>query len=108
MINNAGANHLGEPAGFDVAVAENLFALNMFSPMRLAEAVLPTMRRRQQGTIVNIASIAAANAWDDDALYGYEGNWPMLEGLATQLEDEGIKVLTVYRASEDTHGGSRT
>ncbi|MEC8052506.1 MAG: SDR family NAD(P)-dependent oxidoreductase [Myxococcota bacterium] len=98
LINNAGANHLGEPGGFDVAVAEKLFALNVFSPMRLVEAVLPAMRRRQHGTIVNIASIAAANA--PGMMTHYAATKAALarysEGLATQLEEEGIKVLTVY------------
>ena len=98
LINNAGANHLGEPGGFDVAVAEKLFALNVFSPIRLVEAVLPAMRRRQHGTIVNIASIAAANA--PGMMTHYAATKAALarysEGLATQLEEEGIKVLTVY------------
>ena len=31
LINNAGANHLGEPGGFDVAL-QKIFALNVFSP----------------------------------------------------------------------------
>ena len=66
--------------------------------MRLVEAVLPTMRRRQRGTIVNIASIAAANA--PGMMTHYAATKAALarysEGLATQLEDEGIKVLTVY------------
>ena len=98
LINNAGANHLGEPGGFDVAVAEKLFALNVFSPMRLVEAVLPAMRRRQRGTIVNIASIAAANAPGMMTHYGATkaALARYSEGLATQLEEEGIKVLTVY------------
>ena len=83
----------GEPGGFDVAIAEKLFALNVFSPMRLVEAVLPTMRCRQQGTIVNIASIAAANA--PGMMTHYAATKAALarysEGLATQLEDEVLR-----------------
>lgn len=98
LINNAGANHLGEPAGFNVEAAERLFALNVFSPMRLIEAVLPEMRRRRHGLIVNVASIAAANA--PGMMTHYAATKAALarysEGLATQLEAEGIRVLTVY------------
>lgn len=98
LINNAGANHLGDPAGFDVSAAERLFALNVFSPMRLIEAALPEMRKRGQGAIVNVASIAAANA--PGIMTHYAATKAALarysEGLATQLEPEGIQVLTVY------------
>lgn len=98
LINNAGANHLGDPAGFDVETAERLFALNVFSPMRLIEAVLPEMRQKRRGAIVNVASIAAANA--PGMMTHYAATKAALarysEGLATQLEGEGIQVLTVY------------
>ena len=98
LINNAGANDLGEPAGFEVARAEKLFALNVFSPMRLVEAVLPAMRERSRGAIVNVASIAAANA--PGMMTHYAATKAALarysEGLATQLEPEGIQILTVY------------
>ena len=51
LINNAGANDLGEPAGFEVARAEQLFALNV-PPMRLVEAVLPAMRGEAGGRLL--------------------------------------------------------
>ena len=98
LINNAGANDLGEPAGFAVTRAEQLFALNVFSPMRLVEAVLPAMRARGHGAVVNVASIAAANA--PGMMTHYAATKAALarysEGLATQLEPEGIQVVTVY------------
>ena len=98
LINNAGANHIAEPAGFAVEDAQRLFELNVFSPMRLVEAVLPSMRERGAGAIVNISSIAAANA--PGMMTHYAATKAALarysEGLGTQLAKEGIHVLTVY------------
>ncbi|GAB3220081.1 oxidoreductase [Glycomyces halotolerans] len=59
LVNNAGAMHEGIAEETAIAEAEDLFATNLFGAARVVNAVLPTMRERRRGRIVNIGSLAA-------------------------------------------------
>ena len=59
LVNNAGANALGP---LEFASEEETFAVfdvNVFGPLRLIRAVLPSMRARGSGRIVNLSSGAS-------------------------------------------------
>lgn len=59
LVNNAGMNitrrHWGE---LDAAGVENVVAVDLNAPFHASLAVLPAMRRRKQGTLIHIASLA--------------------------------------------------
>ncbi|WP_156037329.1 SDR family NAD(P)-dependent oxidoreductase, partial [Glycomyces tenuis] len=59
LVNNAGTMHQGlaEEASLDEARAA--FETNFFGVVRLTDAVLPLMRQRRSGRVVNIGSLAA-------------------------------------------------
>ena len=57
LINNAGAGELGAVEDTPAAEARRLFEVNYFSAVRLTQLVLPAMRERGAGTIVQLGSI---------------------------------------------------
>jgi NAD(P)-dependent dehydrogenase (short-subunit alcohol dehydrogenase family) len=97
LVNNAGYGYRAAvEEGEDTQVA-SLFATNFFGAVSMIKAVLPGMRARRSGTIVNIASIAARLAMPGSAYYS--ATKFALEGLSDALRREvgplGIKVLIV-------------
>nr|POF15337.1 putative oxidoreductase yusz [Quercus suber] len=97
LVNNAGYSLLG--AAEDMTDDENAlqFETNFFGPVRLIRTVLPSMRARKSGTIVNISSIAGQDGLPSCAMYA--GSKFALEGFSESLSKEvepfGLSVLLV-------------
>lgn len=74
-----------------------IYKVNVVAPLHLAQLVLPGMRQRRHGTIVNISSDAAVNAYPGWG--GYGSSKAALEHasriLAAELEGSGIRVVVV-------------
>ncbi|SPQ26579.1 b0a0215d-3773-4c25-9af7-1553c807da22 [Thermothielavioides terrestris] len=105
LVNNAGYSLLG--AVEDLTDREGLQQMdtNFFGPLRLIRAVLPGMRARRSGTIVNITSIAGQDGLPSCGLYAaskfaVEG---LSESLARELAPLGIAVLLVEPGSFRTN-----
>ncbi len=64
MVNNAGGPPLGEFIEFDDGNWEQALELNLFSTIRFTRAVLPHMREKNWGRIVNITSVAVKQPID--------------------------------------------
>ena len=98
LINNAGMNRFEHAHAMEHTKAATLFNLNVLSPMALVEATYPSMRERSQGSIVNIASVAAVNT--PHGMAHYSATKAALakysEALHTEARAHGIHVLTVY------------
>lgn len=97
LVNNAGYGYRAAVEEGDLADIERLFATNVHGPVNLIKAVLPGMRQRRSGTIVNISSIAA-NVRPAGSGY-YAASKAALEGISGGLAKEvsplGIRVITV-------------
>jgi short-subunit dehydrogenase len=98
LINNAGANNYHS---FDQTTPEEFIASfegNCVSAIRCAKAVLPVMRQRGFGTIVNVSSILGRWASPDSPSYSVSKY--ALAGLTDSLRQEligtGVKVIGVY------------
>jgi len=59
LVNNAAANMVGPIATFAAPRRRTLFAVNFEAPLELMQAVLPAMRERRAGWIVNVSSSLA-------------------------------------------------
>jgi NAD(P)-dependent dehydrogenase (short-subunit alcohol dehydrogenase family) len=97
LVNNAGYGLVG---GVEEASLEEIraqFDVNVFGPVALMQAVLPFMRNRRAGRIVNISSVSGLVGWPSLGLYS--GSKFALEGisetLALELEPLGIKVILI-------------
>ena len=86
LVNNAGYGYRAAiEEGEDARVAD-LFATNLFGAVSMMRAVLPGMRARRKGTIVNVISIAARLAMPG---YGYYSATKFaLEGVSDALRRE--------------------
>ena len=59
VVNNAGTTHRSQPMlDVDEATFDRVFAVNVKSIYYMAQAVLPLMRKRKEGVIINIGSTA--------------------------------------------------
>lgn len=57
LINNAGINPLGSAENFTDADMDAVLQVNLKAPMRLMRGLLPAMRARGYGRIVNVSSV---------------------------------------------------
>ncbi|MBL1104771.1 SDR family NAD(P)-dependent oxidoreductase [Streptomyces sp. 5-8] len=97
LVNNAGRTHVGAVEETTDAELRDLFDLHVFGPVALVRAVLPHMRERRSGAIVQMSSMGGQMSF---AGFGaYSGTKFALEGISEALADEvaefGIKVLIV-------------
>ncbi|MFB6367319.1 SDR family NAD(P)-dependent oxidoreductase [Paenibacillus elgii] len=102
LVNNAGV--LGEPRRLHETPIEHLnasWAVNLRAPMLIAQALVPRMRDRGQGVIVNIASIAAFRGSGTDPAYAAmkAGLVGLTKSLAQQYGPFGIRSLAVCPGS---------
>ena len=97
LVNNAGFGVIGPVERLPIDEGKALFETNFFGALRMIQAVLPQMRERGDGTIINVTSVAGRVAPPLDGMYS--GTKFALEGLteALKLEVEhfGIKVAMV-------------
>jgi NADP-dependent 3-hydroxy acid dehydrogenase YdfG len=58
LINNAGYGHFGTVEDLPIEAARALLETNLLGALAMIEELLPEMRRRRAGQIVNIGSVA--------------------------------------------------
>jgi NAD(P)-dependent dehydrogenase (short-subunit alcohol dehydrogenase family) len=97
LVNNAGRSHVGAAEETTDAELRSLFEVHVFGPAALIRAVLPHMRARRSGTIVQLSSMGGQLSFAGFAAYSatkfaLEG---MSEALAEEVRPLGIKVLIV-------------
>ncbi|HWA45441.1 MAG TPA: oxidoreductase [Hypericibacter adhaerens] len=97
LVNNAGYGHEGILEESSLADLRRQFEVNVFAPVAMIQAVLPSMRRRRSGHIVNITSMGGLITFPGIGFYN--GSKFALEGLSESLgkevKDLGIRVTAV-------------
>jgi NAD(P)-dependent dehydrogenase (short-subunit alcohol dehydrogenase family) len=97
LVNNAGRGHVGAAEETSDAELRSLFDVHVFGPAALTRAVLPYMRERRAGAIVQMSSMGGQLSFA--GFSAYSGTKFALEGMSEALADEvrplGIKVLIV-------------
>lgn len=97
LVNNAGIGSAGAAEENSIAQAQRVFDVNVFGVMRMTKAVLPHMRTRGAGRVINISSVLgfipapymAVYAGSKHAVEGYS------ESLDHEVREHGIRVLLV-------------
>lgn len=105
LVNNAGYGQYGPIEEISLDAMRRQFETNVFAAMRLAQLVLPAMRRAGKGRIVNVSSVAGRVS----VLGGgpYHAAKFALEAIADALRPEvepfGIDVVNVLPGPIATH-----
>jgi NAD(P)-dependent dehydrogenase (short-subunit alcohol dehydrogenase family) len=97
LVNNAGYGHEGLVEESTIEELRQQFEVNVFGPVAVIKAVLPYMRKRRSGHILNITSMGGIITMPGIAFY--HGSKFALEGISEALGKEvrsfGIHVTAV-------------
>jgi NAD(P)-dependent dehydrogenase (short-subunit alcohol dehydrogenase family) len=97
LVNNAAIDFLGAVEEQDERDIRSQFDVNVFAPIELTRLVLPGMRARRRGTIVNISSMDGisslpANGYYSATKFALEG---LTEALWQEVEPIGLRAFLV-------------
>lgn len=97
LVNNAGYGSYGALEDVPLSEARNQFEVNVFGAARLIQLVLPTMRERRSGTIVNITSMGGKiytplGSWYHATKFALEA---ISDCLRMELKPFGIDVVVI-------------
>ena len=104
LVNNAGVEAIGSVEELPLATFRSIMETNYFGALRTIQALLPQMRQRRDGCIINISSVAGrlsappmtpycASKWALEAL---------TEGLAGEMKTFNVRVAIVEPGIIDT------
>ncbi|TQM42687.1 oxidoreductase [Pseudonocardia cypriaca] len=109
LVNNAGYGSYGALEDVPMAEARSQIEVNLFGLAHLTRAVLPAMRARRSGTIVNISSMGGRlatplGAWYHASKFAVEG---LSDALRLELRRFGIDVVVIEPGLIRTEWGSK-
>lgn len=86
LVNNAGLGLIGGAEESSISQVQALFDVNLFGVMRMTNAVLPSMRQRREGRIINISSALGLIPAPYSAHYSASKH--AIEGYSESLDHE--------------------
>lgn len=97
LVNNAGIGGSGAIHEHDIATWDRVMATNLRGPFLLSRAVLPIMRSRRSGHIINISSESGLEYYQGNGAYGVSKHALNALGEYIQRENQefGIRVDTI-------------
>lgn len=110
LVNNAGYGLIGALEEVSDAQIRSQFAVNTFGALDVMRAVLPHMRERQSGHILNISSVGGAVAFPGVGIYNASkfALEALSEALAGEIEHLGIKVTIIEPGAFRTDWAGRS
>jgi len=110
LVNNAGIGYFAAVEESEEDEVRKMFDVNVFGTGRMIWAVLPGMRQRRSGCIVNLSSLAGLRGMP--ALGYYNATKFAVEGLSAALRQEvqplGIQVMVVEPSGFRTDWAGRS
>jgi NAD(P)-dependent dehydrogenase (short-subunit alcohol dehydrogenase family) len=104
LVNNAGIETRGSVEELDLSVIRSVMETNYFGALRCIKEVLPKMRKRREGCIINVTSVAGRIS--ASPLGCYAASKFALEGISEALAQEAkmfnIRVAIVQPGIIDT------
>ncbi|PVH87761.1 putative short chain oxidoreductase/dehydrogenase [Cadophora sp. DSE1049] len=97
LVNNAGYALLGAFECFSDQECRSIMDTNFFAPLTLCRLLIPTMRARRSGTIVNMSSTAGIEAKPSRSMYSASkfAIEAFSEALYSELKPFNVRVLVV-------------
>lgn len=104
LVNNAGIERTGSVEELPLADFRAVMETNYFGPIRCIQAVVPAMRKRRNGCIINVTSIAGRIASSPFAPYTASkfALEALSESLAQEVKPFNIRVAMVEPGIIDT------
>jgi len=107
LVNNAGVGMRSPIGDIDFTLARQLFDINYWGAIHMIEAVLPDMRARGDGLIINISSIVGRRAMP--AIGVYSGSKfalnALTESMRVELRSSNIRVVSFYPGVTESEFG---
>jgi len=97
LVNNAGIGSGGSVEELPLSAFREVMETNFFGGLRCLKAVVPSMRKRRQGLIINITSIAGRMAMAPAAAYA-SSKWAfeaLSECLAQEMKAFNVRVAII-------------
>ncbi len=97
VVNNAGYAQAGAVEDVSAETARRQLEVNLVAPARIAQLVLPGMRERGDGRILNVSSIAGRGStpltgWYSASKHGLEA---LSDALRIEVAQFGVKVVLI-------------
>jgi NADP-dependent 3-hydroxy acid dehydrogenase YdfG len=110
LVNNAGIGYFAAVEESEEDQIRRMFEINVFGLSRMIHAVLPGMRERRKGFIVNLSSIGGLRSFPSVGYYNatkfaVEG---LSEALWQEVEPLGIKVMLIEPSGFRTDWAGRS
>jgi NAD(P)-dependent dehydrogenase (short-subunit alcohol dehydrogenase family) len=104
LVNNAGVGLYASPSETSHDLFLRLLETNLVAPLALSRLVIPAMRHRRSGIIINIGSVGAYVALPWAAAYSSSkfALRSITDSLRVELRQDGIQVVTICPGIVDT------
>ena len=104
LVNNAGMGYTNSLKNTTLSDWQEIIELNLTSVFQSVQGILPQMRERGSGTIINVASIAAKNAFPEWGAYGVSkaGVVALSRALSVEERSNGIRTVIISPGSVNT------
>ena len=104
LINNAGMAYTGSIYDTPLAEWQKVIDLNLTSVFLCVQGILPHLRQRKSGTIVNVSSIAGKQVFPNWGIYSVSkfGLMALTQAVAGEERTNGIRVTAVCPGSVNT------
>jgi NADP-dependent 3-hydroxy acid dehydrogenase YdfG len=100
LINNAGMAYTGSIGDSPLSDWQKVIDLNLTSVFQCVQGILPHMRQRKAGVIVNVSSIAGKQVFPNWGIYS--GLMALTQAIAGEERANGIRVTAVCPGSVNT------
>jgi NAD(P)-dependent dehydrogenase (short-subunit alcohol dehydrogenase family) len=105
LVNNAGIGSAGVTEAFTAEQAKVVFDTNVIGLLRVTRAVLPSMRQKRDGLIINIGSILGRVTFPFTGIYGASkfAVEALTDSLRYEVSQLGVEVVEVQPSAYPTN-----